>query len=133
MEDRKYRQSGYKEHPDQPQAGREASYASRAPGTVNSRTVCRCADCATPLPTVADSFGQCPKCRSELHSCGQCAHFDPDHRFECTQAILERIPDKRARNECVFFSLRVTVERDTSSGSVRPEEARRAFDRLFKN
>ncbi len=132
MEDRKYRQSGYKECPNQPQAGREASYASRAPGMVKSRTVSRCAECGTLLPAVADSSGQCPKCRSEVHSCRQCAHFDPGHRFECIQPILERIPDKRARNECVFFSLRVTVERDASLGSVRPEDARRAVDDLFK-
>jgi hypothetical protein len=60
------------------------------------------------------------------------AHFEPARRFECTQDIAERVADKRARNECPRFSLMVTVERDTSSGSVRPDDARRAFGNLFK-
>jgi hypothetical protein len=46
--------------------------------------------------------------------------------------VPERISDKGARNECAFFSLQVTVERDTSSGTARPEDARRAFENLFK-
>jgi hypothetical protein len=79
-----------------------------------------------------DALGQCPKCRAELHACQQCAHFNPGRRFECTQPVPERIPDKRARNACTFFSLRVTVERETSSGSGRPDDPRRALDNLFK-
>jgi hypothetical protein len=35
-------------------------------------------------------------------------------------------------NACERFSLMVTVERDTSGGSVRPEDARRSFGNLFK-
>jgi hypothetical protein len=81
---------------------------------------------------LTDLFGQCPKCRAELHSCQQCAYFAPGQRFECTQPVPERIADKRARNDCTVFSLRVTVERETSSGSGQPEDARRAFHNLFK-
>jgi hypothetical protein len=62
----------------------------------------------------------------------QCASFDPGRRFECAQPISERIPDKRARNNCTFFSLRVTVETEKSSGSSNPEDARRALHNLFK-
>lgn len=40
--------------------------------------------------------------------------------------------DKGARNECTFFSLHVTVERETSSGSASPDDGLRAFDNLFK-
>ncbi len=97
-----------------------------------TRTVSRCVDCGTPLPPLTDPLGQCPKCRSELHSCRQCAHFDPGHRFECTQPVPERISAKGARNACTVFSLHATVERETSSGSARPDDARRAFDNLFK-
>ncbi len=46
--------------------------------------------------------------------------------------VTERIADKRARNECALFSLMVTVERDTSAGSVRPDDARRTFGNLFR-
>jgi hypothetical protein len=44
----------------------------------------------------------------------------------------ERIPDTRARNECTFFSLRTTVERETSAASGRPDDPRRALNDLFK-
>ncbi|MBI3455930.1 MAG: hypothetical protein HY002_09110 [Candidatus Rokubacteria bacterium] len=94
--------------------------------------VSRCAECGTRLPALADPFGRCPACGFELHSCKQCTHFDPARRFECAQPIPERIPDKAARNDCSHFSLRVTVERDTGASSMRPEDARRAFDNLFK-
>jgi hypothetical protein len=42
------------------------------------------------------------------------------------------VADKRRRNECTAFALMVTVERDTSAGSMRPDDARRAFGNLFK-
>jgi hypothetical protein len=84
------------------------------------------------LPITADSLAQCPQCRVELHACRQCAHFDPARRFECTQEIAERIADKRAPNQCMLFSMMVTVERDTSAGSVHPGDARRTFGNLFK-
>jgi hypothetical protein len=97
-----------------------------------SRTVVRCVDCGTQLPSLTDTLGQCPKCKAELHACQQCTYFAPGQRFECNQPIPERITDKRARNECTFFSLRATVERETSSRSGHPDEARRAFENLFK-
>lgn len=132
VEDRKYRQRGYKDFAGKKPETREAPSASRAPRMPGSRSVARCADCGTLLPTLTDASGQCPQCRAELHVCRQCAHFDPGRRFECAQPILERIPDKRARNECSLFSLRVTVERDSSAGALCPEDARRAFENLFK-
>lgn len=132
MEDRRYGQRGYREHEkERPGKPKEPS-RSGVPAMPQTRTVSRCVDCGTPLPPLTDPLGQCPKCRSELHSCRQCAHFDPGHRFECTQPVPERISDKGARNACTFFSLHVTVERETSSGSAHPEDARRAFDNLFK-
>ena len=90
-----------------------------------------------------DSNGQCPRCQFELHSCKQCVHFDSAARLECTQPIPERIPKKDARNECTFYEFRTTVEKDTApsapvvsmatpSASVRPNDARKAFEDLFK-
>ena len=84
------------------------------------------------LPITTDSLTHCPHCRAALHACRQCAHFDTARRFECAQDIAERIADKRAVNACERFSLMVPVERDTSGGSVRPEDARRSFGNLFK-
>ncbi len=70
--------------------------------------------------------------------------FPTGARFECTQPVPEHIPKKDARNECTFYALRMTVEKDTapiapaasSRGagvtSYRPNNARKAFDDLFK-
>ena len=131
MEDRRYRQSGYRST-GPGQARREPPPPARPSATLTNRSVSRCAACGAVLPITAGSLAACPNCRAELHACRQCAHFDSGHRFECTQPITERIADKSARNDCALFALRVTVERDTSSGSVRPDEAKRSFGNLFK-
>jgi hypothetical protein len=146
-EDRRYRQQGYKDSAANRQPPRQESRPpAMRPGPVGGmlakRAVSRCGECGTLLPAPVDPRGRCPKCGLALHACKQCAHFDPGRRFECAQPIPERIADKNAPNDCSFYSLRVMVERDTSSGSVsrsapapvpvRPEEARRAFDNLFK-
>ena len=132
--DRKYRQQGYQERGGEPRekADRARPPAPEAPRTLGSRSVSRCADCGTLLPPTTDPLGRCPKCGAELHACKQCAHFDPGRRFECAQPIPERIPNKTARNDCADFALRVVVERDAFPGSTRPEDAKRAFDSLFK-
>jgi predicted RNA-binding Zn-ribbon protein involved in translation (DUF1610 family) len=94
--------------------------------------VSRCSHCGTELTVALDHVGRCPKCGFELHSCKQCTHFDPGSRFECTEPIPKRIPDKSAGNDCTFFELRVRVEKDTSPGKARPTDARAAFENLFK-
>jgi hypothetical protein len=67
-----------------------------------------------------------------IHACRQCAHFDPGRRFECAEAVTERIADKNGRNQCALFSLRVAVERDATPDATRPSDIRRTFDNLFK-
>jgi predicted RNA-binding Zn-ribbon protein involved in translation (DUF1610 family) len=100
------------------------------PGT---RTVSRCAQCGTVLQSVAEPLQQCPKCGFALHSCKQCTYFDPSSRFECTQPIPARIPRKDEVNECSFYSVRVMIEKETSTPSAsRPTDARQAFENLFK-
>jgi hypothetical protein len=96
------------------------------------RTVSRCGACGAALPIATASLEQCPNCRAAIHACRQCAHFDTSQRFECTQPVPERLADKAARNNCLTFSLRVTVERNASPDSMRPSDVRRAFDNLFK-
>jgi hypothetical protein len=132
MDDRRYRQAGYRSGVNQPDARREAPASAGPPAALKSRAISRCAECGAVLPITADSLSQCPNCRAELHACRQCAHFDTGHRFECAQPIAARIADKRSRNECASFSLMVTVERDASSGSMRPGDVRRSFGNLFK-
>jgi len=99
------------------------------PGT---RAVSRCAQCGTVLDGTV-TLGQCPKCGFELHSCKQCMYFDPGSRFECMQPVKERVAKKDARNECASYEMRVTREKETSTpASLRPNDARQAFENLFK-
>jgi hypothetical protein len=132
VDDRKYRQQGYRSASES-SANREPRptfSAARVPLT--SRPVSRCAECGALLPASAASLSECSTCHAPLHACRQCGHFDPSRRFECSEAVTERIADKRAANECASFALRVTVERESGSAAVRPEDARRGFNNLFK-
>ena len=138
MGDRKYRQPGYQDYafekrekgekPPQPAQG----LGPKTPQMPGTRQVSRCAACGTVLSALTEPLGACAQCGFELHSCRQCAHFDPGSRFECTEPIPERIPQKDAENECRHFAIRTMVERDTSGGSVRVEDPRKAFENLFK-
>jgi hypothetical protein len=135
VNDRRYRQQGYQD------AGRGAAGAkperSRPPGppggpSLGQLSVWRCAECGTRLAPGTGPAGACPTCGAALHACRQCGHFDPGRRFECARPIPERIADKAGANDCSEFTRRVTVERDASPGSVRPADARRALDDLFR-
>jgi predicted RNA-binding Zn-ribbon protein involved in translation (DUF1610 family) len=97
-----------------------------------TRTVSRCVQCGTVLNALTEPVGQCPKCGFDLHSCKQCSHFDPASRFECSEAIPERIPRKDVKNECKFYALRVMLEKETSASAARVDDARKAFENLFK-
>jgi hypothetical protein len=132
MNDRRYRQPGYRTDPNARPPRREDPGPGARPATPTNRALSRCAECGAVLPITAGSLPQCPNCRAELHTCRQCAHFDPAQRFECAQPVSERVTDKRSRNECPLFTLMVTVERATSSASMRPDDVRRAFGNLFK-
>jgi predicted RNA-binding Zn-ribbon protein involved in translation (DUF1610 family) len=104
----------------------------------------RCSSCGAVLAPGFDQNAECPRCHFELHSCKQCVHFDTGKQFECTQPITERVAKKDAKNGCTFFEFRMTVEKDTSpvtyatsatvapAAGPRPNDARRAFEDLFK-
>ncbi len=140
MSERKYRQRGYqdqgeksseKRSPEKP--ARKDTFGPRPIQMAATRAVSRCSQCGALLPSLSDPVGQCPKCGFELHSCKQCSYFDPSSRFECTQPIPERIPRKDQRNQCSFYSLRVTMEKETSTpAALKPKDARQAFEDLFK-
>jgi predicted RNA-binding Zn-ribbon protein involved in translation (DUF1610 family) len=144
LSDQKYRQHGYKDKDrggDKPEARgpsqlprlkKDETFGPRALNMPGTRTVSRCAQCGTVLTMVTDPVGQCPKCGFELHSCKQCTHFDPASRFECRQPVTERVSRKDTRNACKFFDLRTTVEKETSSAGMRADDARKAFENLFK-
>jgi hypothetical protein len=136
----KYRQHGYQDRgektPKREAAERPVKKDTFGPRPIQmpgTRAVSRCSQCGSLLQSLSDPVGQCPKCGFELHSCKQCTYFDPSSRFECTQPIPERIPRKDQRNECTFYSMRVMVEKETSTpAALRPNDARQAFENLFK-
>ncbi len=154
--DRKYRQRGYmdsdrpesrgpREERPKPQGPRPPIDVTgpRLPRLVQAVAAARCFNCATPLPPGIDFNGNCPKCNAALHCCKQCAHFEPSTRFQCLKPIPVRIPVKDKANECTLFAPRVTVARDGVAAAPlpvapavetprSPEDARSAFDRLFK-
>jgi hypothetical protein len=158
--ERKYRQRGYddrdrdgraKERGDRndrqnspPPRPKQDLLGPRTPRMVGTVTRARCANCGAAMAPGFDPNGQCPRCHAELHSCKQCVHFDTGKQFECTQPIPERIAKKDAKNQCAFFEFRTTVEKDTSPVSYttvnvpaavspsRPNDARKAFEDLFK-
>ena len=143
MSDRKYRQHGYYDGGERekrpllaPRAPREI-IGPKLPQFPARVTVARCANCGTLLPRDFDPQGQCGRCNFELHSCKQCLHFDTAARWECTEPILARLSPKDARNECSFYAIRRSSEKETTSGgtaigTVRPGDPRAAFENLFK-
>jgi hypothetical protein len=158
--DRKYRQHGYmdsdrdsrpfREDRTKPQGPRPPIDVTgpRLPRLVQHVAASRCFNCATALPADIDFNSNCPKCNAELHTCKQCTHFEPSTRFQCLKPIPVRIPLKDKANTCALFSPRVTVAREgTANGPSaaastpsnqgppaprNPEDARNAFDKLFK-
>ena len=143
----KYRQHGYQDRdreprrqeprkpPEERKGGPPKWDHALGPRPVNlpgTHAVSRCTQCGTLLQATAGD-GQCPKCGFELHSCKQCTYFDPGSRFECMQPVKERIAKKDERNACELYEIRVTREKETSTpASLRPNDARAAFDNLFK-
>jgi hypothetical protein len=153
--ERKYSQRGYmeseapkkkKEKRPPESRPRQEQIGPRTPRMVGTITLARCSNCGAVLKTGFDPNGTCPRCGFELHCCKQCMHFDTAAQFECTQPISERVAKKDARNECTFYTFRTTVEKDTAPTaatsspatpagnftSYRPNDARKAFDDLFK-
>ena len=137
--ERKYRQRGYmdeerreKSPPARPPVSRSLE-GPRSPVMPPRRGVSRCAGCGALLPPEVDTQGKCPRCGFELHCCKQCVNFDTSQRFECLKLIPARFPKKDAKNDCTFYEIRMTVERETTSGgAARPASARQAFENLFK-
>ena len=156
--DRKYRQQGYmdsdrdgrgnREERTKPQGPRPPIDVTgpRLPRLVQHVAASRCFNCSTALPPGTDFNGTCPKCNADLHCCKQCSHFEPSTRFQCLKPIPVRIAVKDKTNDCALFTPRVTVAREgTANGPAtappvnqgppaprNPEDARSAFDRLFK-
>lgn len=146
MSDRKYRQHGYQDRgndkPQRPASGgggaprpdRDNTYGPRVLNMPGARTLSRCAECGTILQMLTQPLGNCRQCGAALQSCKQCAHFDPSSRFECRKPVAERVVKKSAANQCPEFELTARIERETTTPASggRADDARKAFENLFK-
>ena len=153
--ERKYKTRGYQDkdrgekkekrqpRPPEPRPQKHDMLGPHTPRMVANVVRARCSNCGAVLGPGYETLSQCPRCKFELHSCKQCLHFDSGAQFECTQPIKVAIPRKDARNTCKFFEFRMTFEKDTApvsyanpapipTGVSRPNDARRAFEDLFK-
>ncbi len=138
---RKYSQKGYQDTAEKrefkPAAApavrsKDLTFGPRPIQMPGSHSVSRCAMCGAMLQVATEPLAQCPKCSAALHSCRQCNFFDPGGRFECSQPVTARIESKTAKNDCQFFALRVKLEKETTTDRPKINDARAAFDRLFK-
>jgi hypothetical protein len=137
--DRKYRQRGYQESStggrsdrDRKPRGPVERLGPKPPQMVPTRTISRCAECGAVLAAAAAPESVCGGCGAAIRACTQCSFFDPGGRFQCSKPIPRAVPDKRARNDCALFELRVTFERDASSTPTRAGDPRSSLDALFK-
>ncbi len=142
MNDRKYRHRGYMDSSEEAR-GRKAG-APRPPSTEGAprgrgadqekAVVLACRSCGEKRrdPEEVRFESTCSRCGADFHACSQCAHFDTSARFECTQPIRERIASKKQRNTCSFYAPARSFDLTGSRAAETPDDARSAFERLFK-
>ena len=140
-DDRKYRHRGYMDSGDRDKPRRRGPRPDRNDGAPRGRgidqdkaVVFACRNCNEKRrdPEEIRFDTTCSQCGADLHSCAQCTYFDGSARFECTQPISVRIPDKKKRNTCTIYAPAKTIDLTGSRGTATPDDARAAFDRLFK-
>ena len=95
-------------------------------------TVFRCAACGRRVD--GDLTGlevRCPLCGAPLHTCTHCKEFDSSAPYQCRSDSAPRVARKAEKNECSEFAPRLTQE-FAQEERRRPDDARSAFDALFK-
>jgi hypothetical protein len=155
-EDRKYRHRGYQDGGGYSQNSNSSSgggnhrpqtprpeQRQRLEGAPRGRTaggfgpeVFKCNACGQQRlgldePTTDET---CAKCGGDLHTCGNCRNFDTTTMWECRENIPARVSPKHLKNQCTFFSPKVVrdLAADKSRQPQTPDDARKAFDALFK-
>ncbi len=70
-----------------------------------ARITLRCFQCNEEL-AYTDRVGlreECPKCRSDVHVCKNCAFYDPKVYNECREPQAEVVMEKVRANRCEYF------------------------------
>ena len=152
MSDRKYRHRGYQDSGgygsggssgggQRPSTPRPDPLPQRLEGAPRGRTAggfgpeaFKCNRCGVLQNRLGEtsSIDVCA-CGADLHTCGNCRFFDTTTMWECRENIPARIAAKQTRNECTFFQPKIV--RDLAADKQKaqtPDDARKAFDALFK-
>lgn len=144
MSDRKYGQRGYQQDdrakastprgPSGPPPERKDGPRGRGLGAP-TESVFKCSQCghAMPIAFVVEVASTCGGCGRDLHNCVNCRFFDSGARWECRQAIPERLSSKTKGNACTLFEGKTTQQFAREAEKPRdPKDPRAAFDALFK-
>lgn len=71
---------------------------------------------------------ECPQCRSDVHVCKNCEHYDPKVYNECRETSADVVREKDRANFCDYFS-----PRKGGTGTIDKAAAlRAAAEALFK-
>jgi hypothetical protein len=149
VSDRKYRHRGYQDSgygsqkPSAPSGPRPEPQNQRLEGAPRGRTAggfgpaaFKCNQCGQLRHSLGEmtTADVCGKCGADLHTCGNCRLFDTTAPWECRADITARVPNKHTRNECSFFSPKIVKDLAADKGRTpqTPDDARKAFDALFK-
>jgi len=60
---------------------------------------------------------ECPHCRSELHCCRQCQHFDERVSDQCREERAEQVSRKSSANFCDYFKLHVNPAKEPNKSA----------------
>jgi hypothetical protein len=153
LSDRKYRHRGYQDgggysersgggqqrpqgpRPDPPRQRMEDAPRGRTAGGFGPDAF-KCNKCGQ----IRHSLGElthidvCGGCGADLHTCGNCRFFDATTLWECRENIPARVVGKHVKNECTFFQPKIVKDLAADKGKQpqTPDDARKAFDALFK-
>ena len=71
---------------------------------------------------------ECSQCRSDVHVCKNCEHYDPKSYNECRETSAEVVREKDRANFCDFF----TPRKGGLGGVDKAAALRAAAEALFK-
>lgn len=147
MSERKYGHRGYQDSGMEKQTRRESiPKKERLEGAPRGRTAggfgpqaFKCARCGA----LKKSLGEveialdekCLDCGADLHTCTNCRNFDTSVQWSCREErIPARIPKKDTANECEYFQPKMVRDLAADKSKTQtPDDARKAFDDLFKS
>jgi hypothetical protein len=71
----------------------------------------------------------CEGCDADLHTCHNCAHYDPGAQNDCREPSSEYVSDRERANRCDWFS---EGDREGGNAAGGRDKALSDLDSLFK-